>query len=48
MNKYLGYFLIMVCTFMIIVLCIYLGICIDRDIRGGICGQQNQIVTNQP
>ena len=47
MNKYLGYFLIMVCTFMIIVLCIYLGICIDRDIRGGIC-EQNQIVTNQP
>ena len=44
MNKYLGYFLIMVCTFMIIALCIYLGICIDRDIRGGICGENNVIV----
>lgn len=47
MNKYLGYFLIMVCTFMIIVLCIYLGICIDRDIRGGNC-EQNQIEVNKP
>lgn len=37
MNKFLGYFLIFVCIFMIIVLCIYLGISIDKDIRGGIC-----------
>lgn len=47
MNKYLGYFLICVCIFTIIVLCIYLGISIDKDIRGGICGQNN-IVINKP
>ena len=48
MNKYFAYFLIMICTFTIIILCVYLGISIDKDIRGGICEQQNQIVTNQP
>ena len=47
MNKYLGYFLIMICTFMIIALCIYLGICIDKDIRGE-KKKKNNIVINQP
>ncbi len=44
MNKYLGYFLIFVCIFMIIILCIYLGISIDKDIRGGICEKGNIVV----
>lgn len=33
MNKYVNYFLIFVCTFMLIILCIHLGIMIEKDIN---------------
>lgn len=47
MNKYLAYFLIFICMFMIIVLCIHLGMLIDGEIRGDTCEKGN-IVLNQP
>lgn len=48
MNKYVGYFLIMICMFLIIVLCIELGIKIEKDINSVRCNYENQIEIDKP
>lgn len=48
MNKYVGYFLIMICMFLIIVLCIELGIKIEKDINTVRCNYENQIEIDKP
>ena len=45
MNKYICYFLIIVCMFLIMVLCFKLGTMIENDVR---CCYENQIEIDQP
>lgn len=45
MNKYISYFLIIVCMFLIMALCFKLGTMIENDVR---CDYENQIEINQP
>lgn len=47
MNKYVCYFLMFICMFMIFALCIYLGIKIEKDINVR-CYYENQIEINKP
>ena len=48
MNKYISYFLIMVCIFLIVILCIELGVRIEKDINSVRCNYENQIEINKP